>query len=223
MFHPNYLKALDVAREIHKEMGKNINFQVEDKKLAIYFLQGGNITQSYLAIKAWENGDSNTVFRAKRFIHESMELSLFFSVLPDNDRHIKSWFSDIIVGVPDLNLPKNRIIKEDILRITGWDENQFDLLQKNSKEIKHGFSKGVHPNFRAVVYNFDKKIFEFDYQCEKLSFYPIENFDFARFIIIPTLQSIGAFHSIIPISQEDIQLLRNWISQIDSISKSTSN
>lgn len=219
MFHQNYLKALDIAAEIHSKLKSQVNGNVRDKKLAIYYLQGGCITQGYIAIGGWSIGDLNAPIRAKRFIDEARNLALYFSVLEDDDRHIQKWFQNEIVTAPDFTSKPARVIKQKILKKMEWDENLLKEWQKRGEMITHEFSKGVHPHFESVAYNHDPKTLEFNYKCEQLSFYPIRNFDFANFVIIPAIDSILMNIDILPIVNDDLIRLQEARENIQNIAK----
>ena len=51
LFDPVYMEALELLSKIHDSFRKDIDTSIKDKKLAIYYLQGGCITHAYLAIQ----------------------------------------------------------------------------------------------------------------------------------------------------------------------------
>lgn len=219
MFHQDYLKAIDLTAEIHKKLKDQVNLKIKDKKLAIYYLQGGCITQAYIALKEWAIGDLNAHSRAKRFIDEAKDLALYFSLLEDNDRHIQTWFQNEIVSVPNFTSPSTRVIRQKIIKKMKWNVEILEKHQNTKELIGHEFSKGIHPNLDAVIYNFNKETIEFNYTCEKLSYYPIRNFDFANFVIIPAMDSLLTNDDVLKLNLVDLAKLQEVRTHIQEIAK----
>lgn len=184
MYHPEYGKALLSLRELHKRYQSTIKTKVQDVRLAIYYLAGGCITQANFALRAWANGDLNTPFRAKRFIDEAKMLIICLIAVPDRDRFVRRFFEDEIVTID----PEK--YKKEVMRATGVDNATFSQWMKHHKTLSHGFSKGVHPTYRSVGYNSDMDTGEFDYDAKNSSYEEISGFDFANFVIIPTIDSV---------------------------------
>lgn len=201
MYHPDYSKALELVSEIHKKNKLSINTSTKDVKLAVYYLQGGCITQAKFAIKSWMNGDLNTPLRAKRFIDEC-KLLIFCLITvdgKDRKRYLKQFFNDEIVTIK----PKKH--EKDILERTNMDKSFFDIWLKHGETLSHGFSKGVHPNLKAVAYNSDIDTGEYDYDAINFSCYPIENFDFAHYVVIPAIDSVIISSGIFGVKEEDLK------------------
>ena len=215
MYHPDYKKALDLATEIHKKNSSKINPLVEDLKLAVYYLQGGCITQANFALKAWAIGDLNTPLRAKRFIDESKLLIFCLIAVSDKDRerYLKQFFKNEILTIK----PKKH--EKDILNRTGMGKDFFDEWLKHSETLSHGFSKGVHPNLEAVAYNSSLDTGEFDYEAINFAYHPINNFDFAHYVIIPAIDSIIVSSGIFGVKEEDFNEVDKIRDKIQSIAK----
>jgi hypothetical protein len=215
MYHSEYKKALDLITEIHKRNRSKINPSNKDVKLAIYYLQGGCITQANFALKAWAIGDLNTPFRAKRFIDESKLLIFCLISVNDKDRerYLRQFFKDEILTIK----PKKH--ENDILTRTGMEKDYFDTWLKHAETLSHGFSKGVHPNLEAVAYNSNIDTGEFDYEAINFAYYPITNFDFAHYIIIPAIDSVFTASGLFEIKEEEFKEVLEIRDKIQSIAK----
>ena len=215
MYHPDYGKAIDSLIEIHNQYNHEVNPLVKDIKLAVYYLQGGCITQAKFALKAWSMSDLNTPLRAKRFIDESKQLIFGLIAVGDKDRarYLKSFFKDQITKI---DLRKH---KEDILKRTGMEESFFDTWFDNTKILSHGFSKGVHPNLRSVAYNSNIDSGKFDYDATSFTYGNIENFDFAHYIIIPTIDSVITSSGLFNLTKEDLAQITELRCRIQSIAE----
>jgi len=198
MYHPEYKKALDSVRDLHKKYCLTVNPSVQDIRLALYYLQGGCITQAYFSLKAWGSGDLNGVMGSKRFIDESKSLIFYLILIEDTSRYVRRFFQDEIVTI---NPHKH---KKDIMKRLEMDELTFNTWVKNEEKLRHGFSKGVHPTYRGSGYNSDQDTGEFDYDAKNSIFGSMPGFDFANFIIIPTIDSVAMTCGAFGIEQKDI-------------------
>jgi hypothetical protein len=184
IYHPEYGKALQLLPTIHSRYQKTIDIKKQDVRLAIYYLAGGCIREANFALQSWGNGDLNTPFRSKRYIDEASLLITLMILVEDRDRFVRRFFKDEIVTIDPLKY------KKDIMVKMGMDEEAFNEWIKRAEVLKHGFSKGVHPTYRSVAYNTNINTGEFDYEAKSFAFYPIDGFDFANFVIIPTIDAV---------------------------------
>lgn len=215
MYHPDYKKALDLITEIHKKSRYKINPLIKDVKLAVYYLQGGCITQANFALKAWAIGDLNAVFRTKRFIDESKQL-IFCLIAVGNknrERYLKHFFKNEILTIK----PKKH--EQDILNRTDMKKDFFDTWLKHGEVLSHGFSKGIHPNLEAVVYNSNIDTAEFDYEAINFFYYPIQDFDFAHYMIVPTIDSVFMASGLFQIKSEEFKEVFEIRDRIQFIAK----
>src|SRR3989338_4068508 len=118
VFDHIYIEALEVVSKIHDKSRRYINASKKDKKLAIYYLQGGCITHAYLAINHWLAGDLGAPFIHKRVIQEMGNMALLFSVLPEEHRYINSFFQKSIISFPNIFSSK-------------WDKEREAICKKN--------------------------------------------------------------------------------------------
>lgn len=198
MYHPEYRRALELVRELHKKYRATINLSKQDIRLALYYLQGGCITQAIFSLKAWANGDLNAVMRSKRFIDESKSLINYLILVDDAKRYVRRFFKDEIVTIDP---HKHR---EEIMKKMKMDDAMFETWVQNEEKLRHGFSKGVHPTLRASAYNSDIDTGEFDYDAKNSAFGQIPGFDFANFVIIPTIDSVAMVSGAFGIEHKDI-------------------
>lgn len=219
MYHSDYKKALDLITEIHKKNRSKIDTSVKDVRLAVYYLQGGCITQANFALKAWAIGDLNTPFRAKRFIDES-KLLIFCLITvneKDRERYLKQFFKDEILTIK----PKKH--EKDILERTMMKKDIFDTWLKCAETLRHGFSKGVHPNLEAVAYNSNMDTGEFDYDAVNFVYYPIRNFDFAHYVIIPAIDSVFTASGLFDLKEEEFKEVLEIRDRIQSMAMAKMN
>ena len=216
VFDPIYLKALELASDIHSKSRKCIDVTKKDKKLAIYYLQGGCITHAYLAIHHWLAGDLGAPFIHKRIIQELGNVALFFSVLPENHRYFESFFNKSITSFPDIFSSKWRNEKEAIIKKMSWDEETLRKWCNNAKLLNDGFSNAVHAQIETAAFNSDKETGEYDYTLAngwtKGGF--IRNFDFGQYIVIPAINPLLVNAEILPIEDEDLDRFQKVWKQV---------
>jgi len=198
MYYSEYGKALQLLPAIHRRYQKTIDTKKQDVRLAIYYLAGGCISEADFALKAWANGNLNTPYRSKRYIDEAKLLIICMTAIEDRERFVRRFFQDEIVTID----PKKH--QNEIMAATGMDKKTFDEWIETAKTLSHGFSKGVHPTYRSVAYNSNIDTGEFDYGAENLAFYPIDGFDFANFVIIPTIDSVTLPSEVFGVSEGEL-------------------
>lgn len=218
MYHIDYEKTLKLASEIHATFLSQINLKIQDKKLAFYYLQGGSLTQAYVALKNWSYGDLNGIYRVQKFVAETNEVLEFLSLEKDVSRHLKNFFDDGYIQVPNLDKKNNSDLKKKVLEIRGNDEETYKRFESAKKSLNQEFSKGGHPTFYSCAYNTDKYTGVFDYELsnDQFKYYPIRNFDFANFIIIPAAQSVYVFSQLFIVQKELSDKLREAIEHIQN-------
>lgn len=222
MYHENYEKTLKLACEIHSTYHAKIDLNNQDRKLAIYYMQGGSLTQAYVALSNWSYGDLNGVYRAQRFIAETNKILEFLSLEEDVSRQLKNFFKDGFIQLPDFDNKNKHNLKSKILKVRGHDEETYKKFQGVTKLLSQEFSKGCHPTLYSSAYNSNKYTGEFDYQLtsQEFKYYPIRNFDFANFIIIPAVLSVYTFSQAFNVEPQILDRLRY---AIDLIQKQSSN
>jgi len=206
IFDPVYIKALEIVSKIHNKSRRHIDVSKKDKKLAIYYLQGGCITHAYLAINHWLAGDLGAPFIHKRIIQEMGNVALLFSVLREEHRYINSFFQKNIISFPDIFSSKWNEEKEAICKKMSWDNQTLRKWCDNAKLLSNGFSNAVHAQLETVAFNSDKKTGEYDYRLQSEEFRGgfIRNFDFGHYIIIPAMNPIQMNTDILPVDKEDL-------------------
>lgn len=213
MYHPEYKKALKILPKIHRRYLETLDVKKQDVRLAIYYLSGSAITQASFALGAWSNGDLNTPFRAKRFIDEAKLLIICMIAVNDRERFVRRFFQDEIVTID----PKK--YRKEVMAATGMNDSTFDTWLEVNKTLNHGFSKGVHVTYKSVAYNTDMDTGEFDYDAKKLSFHPIDGFDFANFVIIPAIDCVTAPSEVFGVSTDELKEIHELREKIQKIAK----
>ena len=219
MYHEDYEKTLQLACDIHSTCQAQIDLKKQDRKLAIYYLQGGSLTAAHVALKNWYYGDLNGVWRSQRFIAETNKILEFLSIEENVNRELKSFFNGGYIEIPNLDNKKKAGLKEKILKIRGYDEETHKKYTKTTKELNEEFSKGGHPTLSSSAYNSDKETGEFNYDlsAEEFKCYPIKNFDFANFIIIPAAHSVYVYSQAFSTEKEYLDKLGQAIKHIQTL------
>ncbi len=200
------MEALELASETHSKLRKQIDITKKDKKLVIYYLQGGCISHAYLAINHWLSGDLGAPFIHKRIIQEMGNMALFISVLPEEHRYIKSFFEKSIISFPNIFSTKWDAEKKAILAKMEWDEQTLKKWQDNAKLLNDGFSNAVHAQIETAAFNSDKYTGEYDYRLQSEEFKSgfIRNFDFGHYIVIPAINPLLMNKEVLSIEREDL-------------------
>lgn len=198
MYHPEYKKALELVRDLHKRYRATISPAKKDIRLALYYLQGGCLTQGFFSLRSWAIGDLNAVMASKRFIDESKSLIYYLILVEDASRYVRRFFQDEIVTI------NPRKHKEEIKKRLEMNEATFETWVQNEEKLRHGFSKGVHPTYKGSAYNSDQDTGEFDYDAKNSAFGEMPGFDFANFIVIPTINSVAMTSGAFGIEHKDI-------------------
>ena len=216
LFDPIYMKALELASEIHSKLREQIDVTKKDKKLAIYYLQGGCITHAYLAINHWLSGDLGAPFIHKRIIQEMSNMALFISVLPEEHRYIKSFFGKSIISFPNIFSTKWDKEKKAILDKMTWDEQTLKKWQDNAKLLNDGFSNAVHAQIETTAWNSDKYTGEYDYRLQWDEFKGgfIRNFDFGHYIVIPAISPLLMNKEVLLMGKEDFDKINQILKKV---------
>lgn len=221
LFDPIYIEALKIASVIHDKFRSQIDLKNKDKKLAIYYLQGGCITHAYLAINHWLFGDLGAPFIHKRIIQELGNVALFISVLPEGHRYIESFFKKSIISFPNIFSSEWKKEKDAIIKKMLWDEQTLKEFTEKDKLLNSGFSNAVHPSIETAAFNSDKETGEYDYDLArgwtKADF--IRNFDFGHYIIIPAINPLIDNYDIFEIEKDDFRDLSKIWNQVAVIGK----
>jgi hypothetical protein len=225
LFDPIYIKALELASEIHSKLREQIDVTKKDKKLAIYYLQGGCITHAYLAINHWLSGDLGAPFIHKRIIQEMGNVALFISVLPEKHRYIESFFEKSIISFPNIFSTKWDKEKKAILDKMTWDEQTLKKWQNNAKLLNDGFSNAVHAQIETAAWNSDKYTGEYDYclQWDEFKGGFIRNFDFGHYIVIPAINPLLINKEILLIEKEDLDNINQIWEKVSKTGKEIFN
>jgi|GEM_PF-2588911 len=153
------LRIIDRLIELHKlNMGK-VNFDIHDRKHAIYYLQGGAITCAINARKL--NNEIGILGREWRFISEISYVVEYFDELDDQSREISAWFTkEAIID----RKPSKKVVDSSIRQQrTGLPEDHFKLFDDSHKGLLHELSKFAHPSLPSVSANSTTLTHKFDY------------------------------------------------------------
>jgi hypothetical protein len=153
------LRIIDRLIELHKLNMNRVNFDVQDRKQAIYFLQGGAITCAINARKL--TNEVGILGREWRFISEIAYVIEYFDELNDRSREITAWFTkDAIID----RKPSKKTVDSSLRQQkTGLPEDHFRQFDDSHKSLLRELSKFAHPSFPSVRANSTTITHQFDY------------------------------------------------------------
>jgi len=160
-------RADEIIKElikIHQLIAKEVDFEVQDKKLACHFLLGSQISLASRAIRAIEEGWMEDVGQYQRILTESMDLILFFCESDDVKKHLNAWFlgNKIRSNRDGEKLP---VSKRAIFLNT--EERTIQNINQTIKIANDRLSKYFHPSYEMVTMTFDFKQNKFRYYSKR--------------------------------------------------------
>lgn len=152
-------RVLERLIEIHKLNYAMVNFNIHDRKHAIYFLQGAGITSAINARNL--RNQVGMLGREWRYISEVAYLTEYFDELADDSREIFAWFkkNGIIVRKPGKggSDSSKRQLK------SGLDQTHFDKYDSLHKKISNELSLFAHASYISTRGNTKRISRAFDY------------------------------------------------------------
>lgn len=197
-------KIIEFAQKVHSNLRNKIDPDVEDRKHAIWLLQGLIITSATLAFEFNLRGIALSASQQQRLIGEAIELILFFEQLDDNSRQLRAWFNDYIVSRNEGSVSVDKRTK-----ISGLSAEQIKASDNLHKKISEFWSKYMHPSLRVTRTNLYKKIYIFDYNHTDTPPSLSED-EFIRFFVLKTIQCLILPARLLTPSLTDYQTLDKY-------------
>lgn len=195
---------------VHSKNKKSTDFTKNDRRHAIYLLQGAAITSCETVYSIKNN--IGALQREWRFIRETADLIEYFDTLPESDRHLKAWFRGEVITP----LPRTKRQRRD--GCPGLPSKLYDQMDKLGKKLIDTISKGLHPTRTAVQTNFNRISKDFDYEHR---FVPVlDDYHINASFIVPAIQSFVLPFSSFKLDKDDFQRLLSWHDQFVSFNAS---
>lgn len=199
-------QIIQEAISVHKNIYQQIEFDKEDKKHAIYLLQGAVITSVYSALVFNIKGYLNPVAQQKRMIDEMVQLIMFFNEIKDDNRHLRAWFKGRIV-----ERPKGRgdyLTIEDRAKKYNLKPEHIRQLDKASKKLVDIVSLYSHPSIESVRVNVFKSTNTFDYAQKQTHERALSPKVFGEMYLAPLLQAFLIPLETVKLTKEEFINLR---------------
>lgn len=197
--------------EIHSQQSKMIDFSVNDKKHAIYLLQGGAMTSVASAYKFFRTGMYVPCAQQKRMLDEILNLIMFFDENEENDRQLRAWFDGRVIERQPGNAG-NLSIEERAKRYYILPE-QVKTLDELMERMNAEMSKYMHPTINAIRSNMSKSKHLFDYHHTYTYRQPsMSPYDFGVLYMVPAINTL-----LVPI--RNLLLPQNYFDELYGYSK----
>lgn len=208
-------QILDYAASVHQSLIPRVNFEKNDKKHAIYLIQGGVLTTAFTALKFNLDNYYAQTSQQKRLIDEAIDLIWFLDedTNEEQSRQLKAWFNGKIVEREPGN--SGNLTMEDRAKINLLTKEQIQHIHSLQKQLNNITSKMVHPTITAMRANSSKSSHIFDYDNLLSKELPFNSKDFGNMFVIPALYSllIPVRHLLLP--KKDFDQLRSFVSEIE--------
>ena len=159
-------EIISVMTNCHLEIRKLINKDIEDKKHAIYLLQGGSLSSLIYAYDFNNQGYIAPLMQQYRMMLETAELIIYFDELKDNSRQIKTFFKGKTVKRKPGNSGNPTI--EERIKLSGLTEEQLNREDELCEKLFNISSNYLHPTIESIRGdkgdNLLKNSYTFDYE-----------------------------------------------------------
>ena len=206
-------EILKYAKKVHKtSIRSQVDYKKNDKKHAIYLLQGGVLTAATNAFEFNSKGLLAPRAQQKRMIDEIVALIFFFDELSDHARQVKAWFNGSIVERSQGN--KGNLTSDERASrysLTAEQIQRMDSLRKQSNQI---MSLYMHPTIEVIRSNVFKDSNVFDYDHERTYTHVIEPATFGNLYVTPALHSLLTPIRVLHLGQEEFANIRSHDNEI---------
>lgn len=155
--------TLEELTNLHIELSERIDFNKDDRRRAIWYLQGCSISTTRTVLTMYKEGYAVAMSHEWRFINEVRELVQLFDIMQDNDRRINAWYKGHVINWKNGEHPT-----EPFMEILG--DEHFLKTEKARKDLINQLSKFAHPT-TIVRYNVhrthDGELFDYEWSTIK--------------------------------------------------------
>ena len=158
-------EMLDELIRIHREIEKEIDFSIQDKRLAIYLILGGMITNEARSLYWLGIGNMENHAQLQRLLAESMDLVIFFCETEETSRQVKQWFNGRIISRQPGNAGNLTLTQR--ARFFDTEEQTIKNMDETVKIANEVLSPYMHPSYELVTATFDDKKNSFRYYSQR--------------------------------------------------------
>lgn len=152
-------RVIERLIELHQVNHSKIELKNQDRKQAIYFLQGSAITSAINARKL--KNEVGMLGREWRYISELTYAVEYFDELGDDSREIAAWFNKN--GFVERKAKKGKIDSAKRQQKSQLHQSHFELYDKLHGKINHELSQFAHATYKSTRGNTRKHSKIFDY------------------------------------------------------------
>lgn len=145
--------------ELHQVNYNRVDFAKQDRRQAIYFLQGAAITSAVNARRL--KNETGILGREWRYISEVSYTVQYFDELSDDSRELRAWFTKD--GIIERKPKKGVIDTAERQQKSGLDPSLIQLYDTKHKEITDSLSLFAHPSYKSTIGNTTRRTKKFDY------------------------------------------------------------
>lgn len=207
-------EILAYAIQVHLSLHKQVNFDLEDKKHAIYLLQGGALTALASAMEFNLRGYLIPRAQQKRMVDEIVDLITFFEETSDNARQIKAWFKGRVVEREPGN--QGNLTTEERAELYFFSPEQVLAMDKLKKQINEVMSNYMHPTIEAIRANAYRRTNIFDYYHRNTQSKSIDPVDFGNLYVVPVIHAILIPVRVLKLAEEQFNQLRSYDREIQN-------
>lgn len=207
-------EILKEMKIVHTDLRKQVDFTLQNKKHAIYLLQGGILTAISTALELNTKGYLVPRAQQKRMIDEIIDLIMFFDEGQENSRQLRAWFGGKIIERTPGN--QGNLTAEDRAIRGKLSTDQIQKLDNLRQSANQIMSQYMHPSIEAIRANVFKRTHVFDYEHRHTSSHRISANDFANLYVVPGLHALLIPVRTLPLSNSDFQRLRDYDREIQT-------
>ncbi len=155
---------LDELIKIHKLLADKVDFEVKDKKLALFILLGSQISLAARALRSIEQGWVEDIAKYQRILTEARDLVHYLCETDHSEKHVQAWFSGNKIK-SDRNGRKMSIKNRAAFLDT--ETKTIENMNSSVNTAIKALSKYLHPSYELSTATFDFKKRRFKYFGKK--------------------------------------------------------
>jgi hypothetical protein len=201
----NEIKSLIAySQEVHSNLRRKIDPNSNDRKHAIWLLQGYIISSVTLAFELNQRGAALSTGQQPRVLEEAVDLISLFEELPEHSRQLKAWFNEHVVSRQANSVSIER--RKELYGLAEETIRQSDHIQNT---INQFWARFMHPTIRLSRTNLDKTSYSFDYTHSGTP-PSLSSDEFSRFFAFKLIYALMLPARLLTPSQEEYQILEQF-------------
>lgn len=206
-------EILNDAKNVHSNLRRQIDFNQNTKRHAIYLLQGSVLTAVSTALEFNARGYLVPRAQQKRMIDETIDLIMFFDEGEENSRQLRAWFAGRVIERESGN--QGNLTAEDRAIRANLTPEQIQSLDNLRERANHIMSQYMHPSIEAVRANVFRRTHIFDYTHEHTgSQHRMSANNFGNLYLVPGLHALLLPTRTLPLEEIDFHRLRDYDREI---------